>query len=819
MDSQIPEETTLVRVNQFLRALHSVVNELASSASTDELFRRVVELGQRELKLDRLSVWLCTDDPTVVQGTFGVDEHGALRDERDANVTLVDDALGNVLRDHLPWQWLEADELHDHRGDVIGSGSSVVVPMRHKGGTVVGCLCADNLLTGHPLTEEDCPLLCLFADSIGELYVRLSTEQRLRESESLFGELFDHIQIGVAIFRAVDDGDNFVFVDMNPAGAKLDHVDRSRIQGELVTKIFPAVGEFGLLEVFQQVWRDGISRSHPVSLYADGRIRAWRENEVYKLPSGDLVAVYADVSDRKRAEEALREARNTLQVILDSIPVRVFWKDLDSRYLGCNKPFAKDAGMPAPEDVIGKSDSQMVWSAQAEMWRKEDTEVIESGESKVWLEQLGVRVDNSEHWFRKSKGPLRNANGDIVGVLGTNEDVTEERNAQKQRKRMEEQIQHTQKLESLGVLAGGIAHDFNNLLAGILGNADLALSDAPKTSPIRESLQDIMTASRRASDLCKQLLAYSGKGRFVVQTVNLSALVQEMGHMLEVTSSKSAALKYNLNPQLPPVMADATQMRQIVMNLIINASEAIGESSGIISVTTDTIACDAAYLRSAYVNEALSEGTYVSLEVSDTGCGMDKATQDRIFDPFFTTKFTGRGLGLAAVLGIVRGHGGALKVYSEPGRGSTFKVILPVSEGEHAPCAQQEPRSAQWRGSGSVLLIDDEDVVRVTGRRMLERAGFDVILARDGEEGLALFRENLDSIVCVLLDLTMPGMGGEQTYRELRRVRSDVKVIMSSGYNEQDVTQRFVGKGLAGFIQKPYSSDDLLAELRRVLES
>jgi CheY-like chemotaxis protein len=376
----------------------------------------------------------------------------------------------------------------------------------------------------------------------------------------------------------------------------------------------------------------------------------------------------------------------------------------------------------------------------------------------------------------------------------------------------------SQKLESLGVLAGGIAHDFNNLLTSILGNADLASTELSPENPARQYLDDIENVSRRAADLCRQMLAYSGKGRFVVQPISLNEIVREMAHLLGVSISKKVVIKYNFFPDLPSVMADATQMRQVVMNLITNASEAIAEVSGVVTLSTGVMDCDDEYLKGVVGDSDLHPaGQYVFLEVADTGCGMAPETLNRIFDPFFTTKFTGRGLGLAAVLGIVRGHKGALRVYSEKGRGTTFKILLPAHhQGALSPGAVVNS-AGPWRGKGLVLLADDEESIRSMGRRLLERAGFEVATAADGQEALSLFAQHRERIRLVILDMTMPHLDGEACFRELRRVDPSVKVIMTSGYNEQDITSRFVGKGLAGFVQKPYKADDLLPMIRTVL--
>ncbi len=399
-------------------------------------------------------------------------------------------------------------------------------------------------------------------------------------------------------------------------------------------------------------------------------------------------------------------------------------------------------------------------------------------------------------------------------VLAIHRDITKRKRAEEERHKLEQQLLHAQKLESLGVLAGGIAHDFNNILTTIIGNADLALMRINRESPAVENLHRIEQASSQAADLAKQMLAYSGKGKFVVQNLDMNRLLEDMLHMLEVSISKKAVLRFNLTKPLPPVEADATQIRQIIMNLIINASEAIGDRSGVIAVTTGCMDCDDSYLKDVWLDENLTDGLYVYLEISDSGCGMDKDTMTKLFDPFFTTKFTGRGLGMAAVLGIVRGHRGAIKVYSEPGKGSTFKILLPASS-RPAEIFNCDSAKDEWQGSGAALLVDDEETVRGIGAEMLKELGFTVVTANDGRQALEVFKSRND-IGFIILDLTMPHMDGEQCFRELRRLKPDVKVIMSSGYNEQEVTQKFVGKGLAGFIQKPYKFSTLKEAIRNI---
>ncbi len=414
---------------------------------------------------------------------------------------------------------------------------------------------------------------------------------------------------------------------------------------------------------------------------------------------------------------------------------------------------------------------------------------------------------------------ILNTQGEIEYLLAEGVDITERLAAEEEREKLRSQVEHAQKLESLGILAGGIAHDFNNLLMGILGHADLAALKIPPSSLAHNNLKEIESTARIAADLCRQMLAYSGKGKFVVQPIDINAVIQEMEQLLAVSTSKNAILKFQLSDDLPFMDADASQISQIILNLVMNASEAIGPKSGIISIATGAMYCDEHYFQTNQLEFNNDAGTYLYLEVADTGVGMDNETIERIFDPFFSTKFTGRGLGLAAVMGIVKGHQGNIKVYSEPDKGTTFKLLFPVSKNQIVESLQLDDDQPleKWRGNGTVLIVDDEETILAIGREMLQLCGFDVICAKDGIEAVEIYQQRAADIDCVLLDLTMPRMGGKETFRELRRINPQVKVILSSGYNEQEVTQNFVGKGLTGFIQKPYQMSGLEAKLKEIL--
>ncbi len=571
------------------------------------------------------------------------------------------------------------------------------------------------------------------------------------------------------------------------------------------------------------LWIQAIASEQP--FLSEHRIRRhdgqWRWMRSHAVPLRDeqgkvaeWMGMNLDITELLNAEEALRvsEARlmeaqriarlGSWEINLETNQAN--WSDEGFRLLG----YAPNEVAPSQEAFF-----ERVHPEDRDYVRGQIERAIRESEP-LQNEFRVLNADGSIRWLF-STGKMIN---DPPRFLGITLDITERKQAEEERRRLESQLQHLQKLESLGVLAGGIAHDFNNILTSILGYADLALLELPNHSAARPHISEVVNGARNAADLTKQMLAYSGKGRFVIQLLNLNDIVEDMTSLLQVSISKKCVLKYHLMADLPSIEADAVQMRQILMNLIINASDAIGDRSGVIAITTGVMYCDRAYLSETYLDDQLVEDNYVYMEVADTGCGMSEVTRARIFDPFFSTKTTGRGLGLAAVLGIVRGHKGALKVYSELDRGTTFKVLIPAINLPARPKSGDPKADLAWQGSGTVLVVDDEDSARAIERHMLMMMGFDVITASDGREGVDVFRQNVGRIRMVFLDMTMPHLDGAETFREMRRIKSDVVAILTSGYNEQSATNRFAGKGLAGFIQKPFRYEELLKVVRSVIE-
>jgi len=527
------------------------------------------------------------------------------------------------------------------------------------------------------------------------------------------------------------------------------------------------------------------------------------------------IRTQVDARTRELAEEtashrkdaaALRESEARFRHLVEVMGEGMWVLDSEGRTSFVNRRMMEILGY-TPEEMAGRPLTDFMFEEDfAAAARNMELRVAGVGAQHDFRFR---RKDGSEVWTIVTASPVKDETGRVVSVLGMITDITE-------RRRLEEAQLQSQKLESLGVLAGGIAHDFNNLLTAILGNINLAQLCLPPVSPAMPYLENLEKSVHRATNLTRQMLAYSGKGRFVVAPLDLNQAVEEMSHLLGVSISKKVALRFQLKEGLPAMMAEASQIQQVVMNLVTNASEAIGESEGLVAIRTGLQDYAEGDLSRDFPGQPLEPGSYLTLEVSDNGRGMDPETQARIFEPFFTTKFTGRGLGLSAIQGIVRGHRGGIRVYSEPGKGTTFKLIFPAGI-EAPPPASVEEEATTWRGSGTILVVDDEDSVRAIAGALLRSLGFEVVTAVDGLDAVARYQQRTGVIRAVLLDLTMPHMDGVETFRELRRLDPECRVILTSGYNEQEAIQEFTGKGLAGFVQKPFLRRDLMRALRLVL--
>ncbi len=573
-------------------------------------------------------------------------------------------------------------------------------------------------------------------------------------------------------------------------------------------------------DIFQQTISSGNLPEHfeneIITKSGEKRLISWN-NIINRDHVDNIIGVTSigeDITDRKRTELALRESEQHFRTLANSGQALIWTSDLDKKCNYFNQPWLNFTGRGI-EQEIGDGWTEGVHPDDIDFCVNTYIAAFDKREPFSMTYRV-MRYDGEYRYIQDDGSPRYDSQGDFIGYIGHCMDVTPRKQAEEARRLMEQQIQQTQKLESLGVLAGGIAHDFNNILMAVLGYAELAQMELSPLSPARNSINNIITGAHRAAELCRQMLAYSGKATFAMEKLNLGELVEEMAHLLKTSISKKALLNLHIEHDFPLINADPSQMRQIVMNLIINASDAIGERSGVISVSVGATRCNEEYLRATELYNMLDTGLYVHIEVADTGCGMDAETKSRIFEPFYTTKFTGRGLGLAAVMGIVRAHNGAMKVYSEVNKGTTFKVLIPaVDVGMPQQKDNTIAETCNWKGSGIVLLADDEESIRAIGAQMLEILGYTVITAMDGREAVEIYKKRRNDIDFVILDMTMPHLDGAETFSELRTINPLVQVILASGYSKEDIGSRFAGKGLLAVLQKPFT----ISILRDTLKS
>jgi two-component system cell cycle sensor histidine kinase/response regulator CckA len=517
-----------------------------------------------------------------------------------------------------------------------------------------------------------------------------------------------------------------------------------------------------------------------------------------------LIALKSELQSQQWLLDALESQSAQYRALFELMPGSVVL--LDSKgYIRDANPYFCRAMCYAREDLVGLHVSQI---------SQEKPETIERNIARMIAGEIlqhevtNVQKDGSLRFYELRETAVTLPDGSM-SILAVSNDITDRKRAEQAKLEMERQLLHSQKMDSLGALAGGIAHDFNNLLAVMMSNVEIAISDVPVTSPVQNYLNNALLAGKRAAELTRQMLAYSGRGRFITSQVDVSNLVRGLSDLLKVSVSKSVRLEFNLASGLPLIEVDAAQIQQVLMNLVSNASEAIAEKPGVVTISTTVRECDASYLTETRTSLKPRPGRYVILEVSDTGCGMDDTVRAKIFDPFFTTKFVGRGLGLYAVLGIVQGHGGAIIVSSKPKKGTVISVVLPAlkKEPEATPVSEplpfKSPAQAIQPLSGTVLVVDDEPQVRSLMELLLKRMGLDVLSAADGRQAIDLVSKHGDEITFVLMDLTMPNMDGRAALVEIRKIRPDIKVVLTSGYESDDIIGRYREHGFDSFIQKP----------------
>ncbi len=534
----------------------------------------------------------------------------------------------------------------------------------------------------------------------------------------------------------------------------------------------------------------------------------------------NYIKVAEVITKRKRAEERLQKSEEKFRTIVEFTYDWEYWVDLQEKFIYVSPSCKRITGY-SHEEFINNDNLliSIVHPEDIKFVKKHRHNVFRNGNISP-IEFRIIAKDGTEKWIEHICQTVYDNKGNSLGIRGSNRDITERKAIQEKQKRLEKQIQEAQKKESLSVLAGGLAHDFNNILTVILGNAELLTHKVSVDNPIRNNIENIIKGALKATNLSNQMLAYSGKGHFIVEPLNINNILNNMNLIFKSVISKNVILNMNLAKEVLTINADATQIQQVIMNLVSNASEAIGNKSGLITISTGIMQASAQNIDKIIEND-LPDGNYVYFEINDTGCGMDKETRDRIFEPFFTTKFTGRGLGLAAVLGVVRGHKGYMKIHSEQNNGTSIRVLFPyipdISSMHKQELNYSYRETAIKSRRKTILFVDDEEDVRTLAEMVLKEKGFAVLLAKDGLDAVNIFNKHYTNIDLVILDLTMPNISGKEAAKRIWEKKSNTKIIISSGYNESEILSQFNEYNLEGFIQKPYSLVELCNKVYDVI--
>jgi len=575
--------------------------------------------------------------------------------------------------------------------------------------------------------------------------------------------------------------------------------DAARIQATFIAELAKPPGERAPLHTFEFRVQA-----------ADGSLADVESTATWALDEhGQPVGIQGAtrfITERKRAEAALRASEASWRGLFNSVSEAVYILSLDGRFLDVNRGAEAMYGYTRGE-IIGLAPEDLSAPGRNDLEAHGALLAAAAAGTPQRFEWWGQRRDGTV--ILKEVSLSRGVYFGQEVLVAVARDVTEQR-------QMQARLLQASKVESLGLMAGGVAHDFNNILTVILGHLDLALRHTPVDSPAAAGLRDASQAAQRAADLCRQMLAYTGKAPFVVRPTDLNELARETALILAPLVPPHVHVTLAPEPGLPAVDANVTELRQVLMNLLLNAVEAIGDRPGTVRVLTETSTVGQDWLDETLPDRGLNAGPYVCLRVIDDGCGIPEAVLPRILDPFYTSKFTGRGLGLSVVRGIVVAHRGFIHIDTEVGRGTVFSVCLPACA-QTAAAPAPAPVAELWRGAGTVLVIDDESGMRTVTARLLRELGFDAITASSGEEALALGPDRLRALTAVVLDYSMPEMDGAQTVPALRAAGCDAPIVLCSGYTECAADPATVDLGLAGFLRKPYRLNDLRRTLRDAL--
>ena len=805
-------EEALERHTQQRNMLLDMAHYLTASLDVQEVLTRIANGSRQILRADDCVIYILSDDRSSLEPIISLDpthEEAVMACPLHVDSGLAGEALQNR-------GCIVVNDEEDAKGRVSRASDDerVIAAPFIVDEEVLGVMYLNRV--GDPFDDDDVALARIFAVYAGtalknahthdrlqhEVEERRKAEEALRQSEARNRAMLSAMPD--TMLRLSSDG---IVLDFKPAAVNIARIPQEEIlgrsledvgfSGEVAANIRAAVGE---------VLKTGNRQTMDLDISVPPGVR---HVEARIVPSGEreVVVIARDMTELRRTMIALDESRKRFSRFYYNAQVGLFRTRLvDGRFIVCNQRCAEIFGYKDRVQFMSEfytSDHYVDATAREKLL----AQLQETGDVRNFEARM-TRRDGSIVWVRISARALPEESA-LEGVIS---DITDQMEADEKRRRLQEHIEQSQKLESLGKLAGGIAHHFNNLLQGIYGNADMALLELAEDSAARAYVEEIQSTSRKAADLSNQMLAYSGKGKFVVKEVDLDALVEETQNLLVVSAPRNITFRWDSHRALPRVHGDPSQLTQIIMNLVGNAWESMTDQGGVITVSTGTRECDRDFLANTYLGQDAPRGTYVFLAVRDTGCGMGEETLGKIFDPFFSTKGTGRGLGLAAVLGIVRGHHGTIQVQSRPRIGTSITVYFPSSVETETP--QEAPGEAPVK---TVLLVAQDKMVLTITARMLKTLGFEVLMTSDEQKAIELYTTNQERIAATFVDTDIQPRGGEDTIRTIRELDATAPIMVASGYADQSILSRLGDRRFSGFIQKPFQLDSLKEKTYRLL--
>ena len=638
-----------------------------------------------------------------------------------------------------------------------------------------------------------------------EIEERARTEHALRTSKCWYRELFNHMSSGVAVYEALDEhGSEFLLKDLNTSGERISRVCKQRVIGKTASQVFPGIKTCGLFEVLQRVFLTGIPEEVPVKLYEDARLSQWVENSIYKLPTGEIVAVYTDVTQQKRTQNTLRQSEELFRTLIESQGEGSGIVDADENFTFANPEAEKIFGVPSGT-LVGRNLHEF-FDVEQFTRIEDETQKRQSGARSVYELQL-LRPDGGLRDLLVTATPRFDRSGIFSGTFGIFRDITDRKQADRKRRQLEIQLRQSQKLEAIGELAGGIAHDFNNILGSMMGYTELLLRRSAADGKEREFLEYIYRSGERAAELVKQILLFSRSQEHVLVPTNIAAILEDSLNLLRATIPATIVIRRRIQPECPPILADTVQIQQVIVNLCVNAAHAMRVHGGTLDVVLEVVVQSS-----------------VQLTIRDNGCGMPQHVQEHLFEPFFTTKGPneGSGLGLSVVHGIVTGHHGTITVESAPDRGSAFTLLFPATSEpvEQADAAPHTPEPGEKRGkNGHLLIADDEVYLTKLYDVALAKLGYRVTLAKNGAEALRIFRADPRQFDLLVTDQMMPGMSGTELSEELLKLRPDLPIIVVTGYREARFESQAKALGIHTILMKPLSLLKLVEAVQKSLNA